>query len=425
MTSINSLNLSRKAIAALRKAGYTTIEEVHSALRNPDAMKRKIRRTEGSCDEDFVTQVRNAVTIARNANDQANSVSMSVGDNSTVLFASGRAIGQTQPVPGKPSHSSNRTPVIVAVIMASATICAAWIAANSGRNGQNATTKNKDGTERLLDTIPSIIPDNKKLATLISTANGSYSKDSDEYWIITLPEIDDDSLMRILEASKGHNILSLDLSSSTITDKSLTAIVKFGGIEYLYLQYARITDNGVNALSELPLQELQLHDTPIGNSALKNLPVTIRSLMLDNTNIDDSGVMQLRELDRLRMLFISGTGIGDVGLQLLGDTKLEWLDLTRTEVTDDGLQFLPSTIEKLELDATSISDDGLKEVAKLTRLKELKLSNTRVSDRGMDHLLALDGLRVIDLTDCQNVSDVAISRLKNRFGNELEIKKNE
>lgn len=73
----------------------------------------------------------------------------------------------------------------------------------------------------------------------------------------------------------------------------------------------------------------------------------------------DMALEHLKELPKLKLLYLSGTQTDDAGLEhLKGLTNLKYL----------------------ELDHTQISDAGLKHLNKLTNLKLLKLSGTQVAE---------------------------------------------
>ena len=79
-------------------------------------------------------------------------------------------------------------------------------------------------------------------------------------------------------------------------------------------------------------------------------------------------------------------------------TKLEWLDLNRTGVTDAGLVHLKglTKLKILLLNDTGVTDAGLVHLKGLTPLRELYLDNTSVTDSAVAELKkALPNLTVI------------------------------
>ena len=72
-----------------------------------------------------------------------------------------------------------------------------------------------------------------------------------------------------------------------------------------------------------------------------------------------------------------------------GLTNLEVLELSRTKVTDKGLDHLKgfTKLQRLDLGGTQVTDKGLERLERLTRLETLNLENTTgVSDFGLVHL---------------------------------------
>jgi len=76
-----------------------------------------------------------------------------------------------------------------------------------------------------------------------------------------------------------------------------------------------------------------------------------------------------------------------------------WLDLKRTNITDNQLGKLSSfkNLTELHLELTNISDEGLKHLETLTNLQYLNLYSTKVSDAGLKSLEKLPHLRSLYL----------------------------
>lgn len=76
-----------------------------------------------------------------------------------------------------------------------------------------------------------------------------------------------------------------------------------------------------------------------------------------------------------------------------------WLDLKRTNITDNQLSKLSNfkNLTELRLELTNISDEGLKHIASLTNLQYLNLYGTKVSDAGLKSLEKLPYLRSLYL----------------------------
>jgi len=103
----------------------------------------------------------------------------------------------------------------------------------------------------------------------------------------------------------------------------------------------------------------------------------------------------------------------DKDLKLLRrSTRIGYLDLDRTQVTDAGMLYLHtfSRLTILELDSTQVTDIGLASLKGLTGLRALTLHDTQITDTGLVHLRNLKGLTQLDLGKT-HVTDEGLSNL--------------
>lgn len=116
----------------------------------------------------------------------------------------------------------------------------------------------------------------------------------------------------------------------------------------------------------------------------------LRTLNLSSTEITDNGLKPLQGLSDLMALDLSRSDVGDAGLaQLKGLTQLRWLNLRDTRVTDAGLTHLKALpqLQWLDLTNTKVSPAGLQHVKCLTQLERLYLpGSTGIRDDGVDNL---------------------------------------
>lgn len=90
----------------------------------------------------------------------------------------------------------------------------------------------------------------------------------------------------------------------------------------------------------------------------------------------------------------------DRDLELLAAfSKLRYLNLTFTRITDDGMTLVARcrSLKRLDLAFTPITDDGLRHVGRLRGLVELKLSGTKITDDGLANLRRLSSLESLDV----------------------------
>jgi hypothetical protein len=114
-------------------------------------------------------------------------------------------------------------------------------------------------------------------------------------------------------------------------------------------------------------------------------------LSLRSARVTDAGLVQLRDLDRLRCLWLAwDPGIGDRGLAELAlhHPQLEELDLTYTALTDAGLPYLRmlQNLRILSLAGTAVTDAGVDTLILLPHIQRLDIWSTRLSLEGISKL---------------------------------------
>jgi internalin A len=111
-------------------------------------------------------------------------------------------------------------------------------------------------------------------------------------------------------------------------------------------------------------------------------------LDLTKTEITDFGLEELSGFTwQLRILDLANTQVSDAGLpELAVLNHLESLDLEHTQVTNlNGLAGF-TQLQTLYLGSTRVTDTGLKELTPLRQLQTLDLDNTYVTDAGLEQL---------------------------------------
>lgn len=170
--------------------------------------------------------------------------------------------------------------------------------------------------------------------------------------------------------------------------------------------------------------ERQSTDNQVKMDCLRNP----RALTLDyrGTALSDAGMKPLVNMTKLERLEISGTDVGDDGLLYLKNSPLNYLNLSGTRVTDKGLEtigkFIP-TLEGLDLNDTAVTSKGIEYLTALPKLSKLYLCDTKIDgsaleslgkiktltslsiglialkDNELPALAALPSLRILDLRD--------------------------
>lgn len=147
-------------------------------------------------------------------------------------------------------------------------------------------------------------------------------------------------------------------------------------------------------------------------SALSGLPApeTPFGLDLSRTELTDSGLEQLAGMKQLAVLKLGQTGVHDAGLKhLAAMEKLVYLDLSSTNVTDAGLKHLSSLgqLAYLDLGFTKVTGTGLAHLEGLNQLVHLNLNRT---DLEAKHLAGLRQLTKLDLSSTP-VTDAGLENL--------------
>jgi len=166
---------------------------------------------------------------------------------------------------------------------------------------------------------------------------------------------------------------------------------------------------------------------------------TLKRFHVPRNSLTDAGLANIRKLEELTHLQLSGPQISDRSIELVvGLERIETLGLHDTSVTDDGLKRIATSfprlavltvrntaitdealeslaslpeLQLLDLINTSITDDGLRTIAKLEKITHLTVSDMPITDAGLAHLESLKQLENLDLSNTL-VTDQGIERLR-------------
>jgi hypothetical protein len=141
---------------------------------------------------------------------------------------------------------------------------------------------------------------------------------------------------------------------------------------------------------------------------------SITRLNIDNKQITDTDLEQIKNFSRLQWLWLSGTQVTDAGLKHVGSmSSLEQLDLGSTGITDSGLANLKglTALEAIYLVNTRITDEGVKHLRGLPKLRLLNLEGTRLTDAGLQYLGEWPDLFRVTLLHTQ-VTDAGVEKFR-------------
>ena len=133
-----------------------------------------------------------------------------------------------------------------------------------------------------------------------------------------------------------------------------------------------------------------------GGSLTRDPAGEIISVDLTGSWITDADLRRLESLPHLRKLNLTRTKITDVGMEHLAKlTGVTDLDLRYAEyITEDGIAHLKgwTALERLNLRGTKVTSKVFPTLGRLTSLKSLDLADTQIDDEGFEELAALPKL---------------------------------
>ncbi len=178
----------------------------------------------------------------------------------------------------------------------------------------------------------------------------------------------------------------LSLLGAPASDETIPALARLPRLRRLILAESDVTGAGLAALAGLPLQELDLAATDVGDDAPLGRFPALRRLRLRDTRISDAMLRdKLPALSQLEHLDLARTRISNEGMPGIGRlAALRSLDLSYSEVDDAGLAILARLlhIESIILDSTHVSDAALPTITAWSKLAEINLYHSLVSEAG-------------------------------------------
>jgi len=153
----------------------------------------------------------------------------------------------------------------------------------------------------------------------------------------------------------------------------------------------------LSELTDLSLENCRIHaDDVIPISTLPKL----EWLNLYRTPLGEQGVNLLSKSRSISLLPIGKAGVTDLGLEYLCKMgQLTYLGLRGNPVTDKGARHLSklSNLQGLYLGETNVTDRTIAEIAHLSRLQKLWLHDLPISDEAVSHLAKLNELKEVHI----------------------------
>ncbi|MDX2091486.1 MAG: hypothetical protein SFX73_26735 [Kofleriaceae bacterium] len=218
----------------------------------------------------------------------------------------------------------------------------------------------------------------------------------------------------LAQLTKLTELRSLSLTGSTITDAGLVHLRAFPKLTSLRLG-ATISTGGPNAIatpvltsaglevvgSLSQLRALDLSGSNSGAGIPHLATLTQLEAFRGPNNVDEDGFAVVAKLTKLRALAHYGTsGVTDDSIGHVQKLPLELLDVKYTAVGDKGAAAI-GALARLELLGVprEIGDAGMKQLARLSKLRQIDLSDTRVTDDGMKLLPRMKALETVNIAN--------------------------
>ncbi|QVL31621.1 hypothetical protein KIH39_22685 [Telmatocola sphagniphila] len=190
----------------------------------------------------------------------------------------------------------------------------------------------------------------------------------------------------VKKASKPEKVKYIYLGGSKITDRAVSALLRFPNLTSLYLSETNITDEAFKSLSQFKkLEELKLSKTKISGTGLALMTdAPIRELGMERCPTTEATFQAISRFAKLEKLDLSeAVPQGDWLRYLSALSNLKELSLSKINFSDANAKLLSSLaqLEDLNLNYSQLGDGGFRELLKLPKLKQFYLYGTKVTDK--------------------------------------------
>ncbi len=200
-------------------------------------------------------------------------------------------------------------------------------------------------------------------------------------------------------------LTTLAIDDTEISDDGLLQLEHMRRLEKLYVRRTMVGGSAFERLSHLPLRSLRLRECPVFDGRTRSIArvSTLRYLDLRKTYVTDEALEFTDGLRRLPELFglrLGGTKVTGVGFQEWADAPLEMLDVSDCPISSLGLDCIAKlkNLVELDLSGSPVKDSDFPRLRSLSNLKTLYLDKPSPANPGLAELQrALPKLKVIDL----------------------------
>lgn len=283
-----------------------------------------------------------------------------------------------------------------------------------------------------------MVPKNLKRGVLVFELEKYLSKIIKEGLLSKMPPSDFQERLNLFRERLDHPV-KLNLSGTDITDEKLNELIDMPIQELDLTSCQKLTKNALPILAKLKsLNKVILDGNEwVNDDVLKEIPTNIKSLSIGacknftNRGLDDLektavrelsmfGCQQLRDEDfvslptSLNALDISYcSNVNEKAFNRVGKMdSLRTLVLTETPITNAQAFLLPKHVEKLDLSGCQLDDEAMDAFVEMNRLQELHLNSLKITDEGLKKLPS--AIKLLSLNGCKNITDDGVSWLTAR-----------
>ena len=197
----------------------------------------------------------------------------------------------------------------------------------------------------------------------------------------------------------------LSIERCNVSAEALAKLKGLKNLTFFQLFRATLNEETMKAISEYPsLEQIRCGQTRVGDAELSTLAgsKTLKAIDLSDCNrVSINGLRSLAQCPKLSFLKVYGKSIDDSCMDVVATMKsLKVLGLNDTRVTDVGMEKLADLdLRELHLFRTKVSDVGAKVISQMPNIATLNLRDTKLSDEGIGHLVNLNNLKKLDLSE--------------------------
>lgn len=195
----------------------------------------------------------------------------------------------------------------------------------------------------------------------------------------------------------------------------------------MHIVGSEFNSNNLPYIRQLPLERLELVDTPVDDKSLKELAKisTLKEIVFRGMNVTDNDLVLLKDL-----------GLKEIHLnhcrRVTGDSMKivlrQWPDLERlyisgSPIKGDDFSVIPEFKKLKRVNAVVRSEKEFDYIARSKSIDYLRMSRTNITRGMLDKLATMKQLKVIRLEYCTHLNEYQLTKLKHSLpGCHFEIK---